>query len=630
MYLPPQQFTPVYASPIHHQYHHTPVNPQQHSVSPQPFISLPVTQHSQADFPQLDTGLTVPTFQQVEDLIECINQVMTFLSAVASRFPPLNNQLRTSSNLINQATIQVGRVTVQHVQGRQSQSFAGTGNKGITTTSKGNYAASKKAKEYCMFKLKLMLAEAQEACQILDGEKLPFLAHPGISKDPVAQQTIPQYLTFQNEDLDAYDSDYDDESLAKAVLMANLSSCVSDVLFEESQDAIMQDTNSSAPNDLLVLSLVEQMTDHVAHLDKENQTNKMVNESLTAELERYKERVAIFKQRQNVDLNKREKLIDSQMDDLIWNRNAKLKEIDTLKETLSNHTCPSLTKPSEKLIVVTPMNKEKNVRFAEPVTSLSNIPKQTDSIKTKDSNKSLLTSTGVKPITSASGSKLSGNIKNNKITRPPSSNQKNKVEDHSRKVKSSLNKMNFVSKSISNAHVKHSVRNAKFESICAICNKCLFDANHEMCVIDYVNDVNMRSKSKSKRNKMRKEWKPMGKVSSQTGYSWKPIGTVQFGNDHIAKIMGYGDYQMGNVTSSQALKTKSWLWHYRLSRLNFDYITSLAKHGLVRGFPKLKYQKDHLCSACALGKRKEHSYKPKAEDSILEKLYLLLWIFAGQ
>ncbi|GKD69550.1 retrovirus-related pol polyprotein from transposon TNT 1-94, partial [Tanacetum coccineum] len=74
---------------------------------------------------------------------------------------------------------------------------------------------------------------------------------------------------------------------------------------------------------------------------------------------------------------------------------------------------------------------------------------------------------------------------------------------------------------------------------------------------------------------------------------------------------------------SKASKTKSWLWHRRLSHLNFDYITSLAKQGLVRGLPKLKYQKDHLCSACALGKSKKHSHKPKAEDSIQEKLYLL-------
>nr|GEW06742.1 retrovirus-related Pol polyprotein from transposon TNT 1-94 [Tanacetum cinerariifolium] len=91
------------------------------------------------------------------------------------------------------------------------------------------------------------------------------------------------------------------------------------------------------------------------------------------------------------------------------------------------------------------MNKDKKVRFIEPIISSSSIPKQTHSLKTKDFNKPLLTSTGVKPTTSASGSKLSGNTKNNRITRPPSSNQKNKVEDHFRKVKSSLYKINLVS-----------------------------------------------------------------------------------------------------------------------------------------------------------------------------------------
>ncbi|GJR48853.1 hypothetical protein Tco_1316956 [Tanacetum coccineum] len=64
-----------------------------------------------------------------------------------------------------------------------------------------------------------------------------------------------------------------------------------------------------------------------------------------------------------------------------------------------SQTSPSLPKPSEKLVAVTLMNKEKRVRFAEPVTSSSNIPKQTDSLKTKDSNKPLLTSTGEKPTT---------------------------------------------------------------------------------------------------------------------------------------------------------------------------------------------------------------------------------------
>ncbi|GJZ01683.1 hypothetical protein Tco_0519644 [Tanacetum coccineum] len=184
-----------------------------------------------------------PLALQGEDQIKCINKAIAFLSAMASRFPPSNNQLKMSSNPRNQATIQDGRVTVQQVQGRQTQSFAGTGNRGIATTSRGNYAWSRK--------------------------QLAFITDPRIAGVQVTQQTISQNSAFQTEDLDAYDSDCDDISSAKAVLMANLSSCDSDVLSEESQNAGIQDTNSSAPNDLLVLSLIEQMTDHVANLDKE-------------------------------------------------------------------------------------------------------------------------------------------------------------------------------------------------------------------------------------------------------------------------------------------------------------------------------------------------------------------------
>ncbi|GJV28031.1 retrovirus-related pol polyprotein from transposon TNT 1-94 [Tanacetum coccineum] len=74
---------------------------------------------------------------------------------------------------------------------------------------------------------------------------------------------------------------------------------------------------------------------------------------------------------------------------------------------------------------------------------------------------------------------------------------------------------------------------------------------------------------------------------------------------------------------SKASKTKSWLWHRRLSHLNFGAINHLSRHGLVRGLPKLKFEKDHLCSACALGKSTKKPHKPKSEDTNQEKLYLL-------
>nr|GFA44267.1 integrase, catalytic region, zinc finger, CCHC-type, peptidase aspartic, catalytic [Tanacetum cinerariifolium] len=74
---------------------------------------------------------------------------------------------------------------------------------------------------------------------------------------------------------------------------------------------------------------------------------------------------------------------------------------------------------------------------------------------------------------------------------------------------------------------------------------------------------------------------------------------------------------------SKASKTKSWLWHRRLSHLNFGVINHLARQGLVRGLPKLKFEKDHLCSTCAMGKSTKKTHKPKSEDTNQEKLYLL-------
>ncbi|GKC78541.1 retrovirus-related pol polyprotein from transposon TNT 1-94, partial [Tanacetum coccineum] len=71
---------------------------------------------------------------------------------------------------------------------------------------------------------------------------------------------------------------------------------------------------------------------------------------------------------------------------------------------------------------------------------------------------------------------------------------------------------------------------------------------------------------------------------------------------------------------SKASKNKSWLWHRRLNHLNFGTINDLARKDLVRGLPRLKFEKDHLCSACQLGKSKKHTHTPKTENTILEVL----------
>ncbi|GJS29394.1 retrovirus-related pol polyprotein from transposon TNT 1-94 [Tanacetum coccineum] len=74
---------------------------------------------------------------------------------------------------------------------------------------------------------------------------------------------------------------------------------------------------------------------------------------------------------------------------------------------------------------------------------------------------------------------------------------------------------------------------------------------------------------------------------------------------------------------SKASKNKSWLWYRRLNHLNFGTITDLARKDLVRGLPRLKFEKDHLCSVCQLGKSQKYSHKPKSKNTNLEVLNTL-------
>nr|GEU70399.1 hypothetical protein [Tanacetum cinerariifolium] len=136
------------------------------------------------------------------------------------------------------------------------------------------------------------------------------------------------------------------------------------------------------------------------------------------------------------------------------------------------------------------------------------------------------------------------------------------------------------------------------------------------------------------------------------------IGTIRFENDHLGAIMRkYSCYvydtdgvelikgsRGSNLYTisvkdmmksspiyllSKASKTKSWLWHHRLNHLKFGTINDLARKDLVRGLPRLKFEKDHLCFACQLGKSKKHTHIPKAENTNLEVLNTLRMDLCG-
>ncbi|GKA01404.1 retrovirus-related pol polyprotein from transposon TNT 1-94, partial [Tanacetum coccineum] len=140
-----------------------------------------------------------------------------------------------------------------------------------------------------------------------------------------------------------------------------------------------------------------------------------------------------------------------------------------------------------------------------------------------------------------------------------------------------------------------------------------------------------------------------------TNFVEKFLGTVKFGNDQIAPILGYGDLVQGTITIKQgndlltcscgtdlyfislqdsttpnpiclmakATSSQAWLWHRRLSHLNFDTINLLSKNNIVNGLPKLKFVKDHLCSSCELGKAKRKSFHTKTTPSSKRRLQLL-------
>ncbi|GJV25107.1 retrovirus-related pol polyprotein from transposon TNT 1-94 [Tanacetum coccineum] len=74
---------------------------------------------------------------------------------------------------------------------------------------------------------------------------------------------------------------------------------------------------------------------------------------------------------------------------------------------------------------------------------------------------------------------------------------------------------------------------------------------------------------------------------------------------------------------AKASPTQAWLWHRRLSHLNFDYINLLSKKDVVIGLPKLKYVKDQLCSSCEVSKAKRSSFKIKTVPSSKGRLNLL-------
>ncbi|GKE03034.1 retrovirus-related pol polyprotein from transposon TNT 1-94 [Tanacetum coccineum] len=272
--------------------------------------------------------------------------------------------LRNSSNPRQQATINNGRVTLQPIKGRQTSLAAGTSRTYTLGTSGSNSGRQRTVICY--------------NCKG-EGHMSKQCTKPKRKRDDTWFKDKVLFVQDQAsaDDLDAYDSDCDEFNTAKVALMANLSYYGSDDLAEvhnhdnvnnnminqavqempsseqlnvvnhskteitsdsniipysqyviEPQQAAIQNFDSSAQQDAMILSVIEQLKTQVSNYTKINLDNKSINDTLTVELERYKEQVKVLKEGQNVDLKSKDNVLDSC---------AQSVEIDHLKQTLSEH-----------------------------------------------------------------------------------------------------------------------------------------------------------------------------------------------------------------------------------------------------------------------------------------------------
>ncbi|GJY61649.1 retrovirus-related pol polyprotein from transposon TNT 1-94 [Tanacetum coccineum] len=602
---------------------------------------------------ELDSGLVVSYFNPCDDLIANLNKLMAFVTIAFARFPQTNNQLRTLSNPRNQATIQDGRVIVQTVQERQTQGYANNGARNTATNQgvnrqrvagqarvvkcynyqeEGHFARQctkpKRPKNSTWFKEKMLLTEALESGAYLDPKQLAFLADNGDTVIPAqASQEILTPATFQTDDLDAFNSDCDDAPSAQAILMANLSSYDSDILSEndieiditsdsniisyerylqETKNPVGQSTSSSAQQDELLMSFIEEMSSQVAKHNKVQQENLIVNETLTVELERYKEQVKLFEQRQKFDLNDREKYIDGQLRQVIVDKNVKVadfeKQIHSLKLQL-NATIESHKTLSTTVECLKKESKQKEDKYLDEFINLQNknkalettwkvpafydshtIIKPHDALSITDTEETLElaeeTRNNYKKYLEIQKKKIS--LDNDRILKHIICQDVMNIVMHADSVP--INVLPAINKSCVNDNLEidrlEQENNHLFElllsqDIVHICvNSLATLTNYAKIEHDYIDEY---SENLMLKNELAKKehmvvqivlWyldsgcsKHMtGNRSQLINFVYKFLGTVRFINDHIAKIMGYGDYQLGNVT-----------------------ILQLAKQGLVRG-----------------------------------------------
>nr|GEU57490.1 retrovirus-related Pol polyprotein from transposon TNT 1-94 [Tanacetum cinerariifolium] len=260
----------------------------------------------------------------------------------------------------------------------------------------------------------------------------------------------------------------------------------------------------------------------------------------------------------------------------------------------------------------------------------------------RKTNKRVFFSTRVIPTTSVSIPQLKSNRLEDRVMHNNSEGKKQQVEDHHTNFNFPNNKTSVTA---CNDSLNAKTSNVNF--VCVTCGKCVLNDNHGMYVLHYINGVNFVEKFLGTVKFENDQIAPIlgygdlvqGNITIKRVYYVEGLNQNLFsvgqfcdadlkvsfrkstcyvrdlkGNDLLTCSCGSDLYSITLQDTStpnpiclmaKALPSQAWLWHRRLSHLNFDSINLLSKNDIVIGLPKLKFFKDHLCSSCELDLFKE-------------------------
>nr|GEV91211.1 hypothetical protein [Tanacetum cinerariifolium] len=236
----------------------------------------------------------------------------------------------------------------------------------------------------------------------------------------------------------------------------------------------------------------------------------------------------------------------AKLHDLIYeNAQLRARVFENTSESMNNTSgisvTPHVDKP--KLSVVTPHSKKLHASI-----SSHSVPQPREFNENVSSDTGTASSTGLVHTARTRRPQPKGNTRNARVPSASKSSGVKKnvtIEDHCRTLLLFKNQKTMSSEC---NNIKLTIRNDKSKIIYGTCKQCLVTANHDTCLLSSVNALNSRA------NNLCANVPPS--ANQKRHRTQKFLGTVRFGNDHIAAILGYGDLKWGNITITRVYFVK--------------------------------------------------------------------------